>query len=156
REKVTMDELVVAREEDAEIRVRVIPADDVEVGVEAIALSSDLLPGIMSISKTCLGVLVVLGLQRPRDQYEREPGAFVETFLAEQDPAQLHRGVAQGVPLDRVRRLAIEIDRQIDRIGRLVCQTGPAAVAIGPAATLGFAILYVVEDDVVVAQAVRL
>ena len=63
-EEVPVDEQVVARQEDAEIGVGVIPADDVEVGVQLVALAGDLLPRVVRISEAGLGVLVVLGLQR--------------------------------------------------------------------------------------------
>ena len=48
--------------------------------------------------------------------------------------------------------LAVEEDRQVVRPGHLVRQAGPAAVAVGPPAPLGLAILHVLEDDLVVAQ----
>ena len=59
-----MDEQVVARQEDAEVGVGVIPADDVEVGVEPVALAGDLLPRVVRVGEARLGVLVVLGLER--------------------------------------------------------------------------------------------
>ena len=72
--------------------------------MEPVALAGDLLPGVVRVGEARLGVLVVLGLERLGDPDERLAGLVVDALLAQQDAAQLDRGVAQGVPLDRVGR----------------------------------------------------
>ena len=126
-----MDEQVVVREEDPEAGVRVVPADDVAIGVEPVALAGDLLPGVVGIREARLGIGVVLGLERLGDPDEWLAGGRVDALLAQQDAAQLDRGVAQGVALDGVGGPAVEEDRQVDRRGDLVGQAGVPAVAVG-------------------------
>ena len=106
-----MDENVVVRKKDAEAGMRVVPADDVEIGEKPVALAGDLFPGIVCVGKARLGVGVVLGLERLRDPDKRCADGLVKAFLAQQDSPQLDGRVNKRVPLDGIGRAVIDEDR---------------------------------------------
>src|SRR5208337_2813641 len=111
REEMLMDEKVVVRKKDAEAGMRVVPADDVQIGKKPVALAGDLFPGIVGVGKARRGVGVVLGFERLRDPDERCAGGLVQAFLAQQDSPQLDGRVEERVPLDGVGRAVIDEDR---------------------------------------------
>ena len=120
--------------------------------MEPVAVAGDLLPGLVRVGEAGLGVLVMLGLEALGDPDERLAGLVVDAFVAEDDPAQLDRGVAQGMAFDGVGGPPVEEDRQVARPRDLVVEAGEAAVAIRPTGLPGLAILDLLEDDVVNAQ----
>ena len=66
-----MDEQVVVRQKDAEAGMGMVPAHDVEVGKEPVALAGDFFPRVVRVGEAGLGVGVVLGLERLGDPDER-------------------------------------------------------------------------------------
>ena len=133
-EEMLVDEQVVVRKEDPEAGMGVIPADDVEIGKQPVALAGDLFPRVVGVGEAGLGVGVVLGLERLGDPDERLAGGLVEAFLAQQDAPQLDGRVGERVALDGVGGAAIEEDRQVAGRRDLVGQAGELAVAVGPRA----------------------
>ena len=130
----------------------VIPAHDVEIGEEAVALSGNLFPRVVGVGEARLRILEMLGLTRLSHPDERLSGLFVGALLAQQDASELDIGIAAGVPLDGVGRLEVEEDGQVTRLRHLVGQAGPATIAVRPAPPLGLTITQVVKDDFVLAQ----
>src|SRR4029450_7993937 len=70
REEVLMDELVMTREKYAEVRMGVVPADDVQIGMKPVAPAADLLPRVVGVGEAGLRVLIMLGLERLGHQHE--------------------------------------------------------------------------------------
>ncbi len=91
-----VDEQVVVRQKDPEAGMGVIPAHDVVIGKLPVALARDFFPRIVGVGEAGLGIGVVLGLERLGDPDERLAGLLVEAFLAQQDAAQLDRGVGKA------------------------------------------------------------
>ena len=93
REEVLVDEQVVAREEDPEVGVRVVPAHDVEVGMETVALAADLLPGVVGVREARLRVFIMFRLERARDHHHERPARHVVDALLAQagSPPSLDR-----------------------------------------------------------------
>ncbi len=150
--EMLMNENVVVRKKNAEAWMRVVPADDVKIGKKAVTLAGDLFPGIVSVGEACLGVGVVLGLERLRDPHKRRAGFLIKAFLAQQDPPQLDRGVAQCVPLDGVGRVVIDEDRQVDRRRDLIGETCVPQIPVRSGQPYGFAVLDLLENHLVAAH----
>jgi hypothetical protein len=106
-EEAVVDELIAIRQEHAEAGVRVVPADHALALVAGVHLLVDVLPG--RVGERQLGAFLV-GVERVDRGLDVEVRpAVVVQHLADQDPADLARGVL-GAALDRAveRRLGDE------------------------------------------------
>ncbi len=117
REEMLMDEPVAIRQEDPEVRVRMIPADDLERGVLRVHLGVDLRPGL--VGERHLGELFLGPLAADRFGDLGERPDLVAMPGPDQHPADLDRGVLAGVLPER----GMDLGREEDAI-RLVPPAG--------------------------------
>src|SRR5262249_22294212 len=104
--EMLLDETVAIGEEDAEVGVGVVPADDLQRGEFRVHLGIDLRPGLVGESHLGEAGLGPFSADRLHDLDERPD--LVAMPAPDQNPADLDRGVSGGVVPERSMDLGSE------------------------------------------------
>ena len=148
-EEMVADEAVHAREKHTPVRMRMIPADHLQVIAEFVPLAADLSPRIVREFEMASGALVVFRSQAVTDHHER-PAVLVEILPSQHDAAQLHAGIGLGVRFHVPQHVHVDEDRQV-ALGRgAVVDHGEMPIAVGPTPALGRHFLDFAELDILV------
>jgi len=104
------DEAIHLGQEHAQVRMRVVPADDLQICRQGRLLTCELGPRFVRKLETARRALMVLSPQRIGDDDER-PAPIVLILPSQHHAAQFDARIRQGVSFQVAQRVQIDKDR---------------------------------------------